>query len=81
MLTIGVDSTAGKQREVNMFVLIVTGLGGNLLSSSAALAKRGRDDHIFVYCAGSRGRKLPVASRPKCFFPGHNPTRTAERTR
>ena len=33
-LTIGVENTAGKQREVNMSVMLVPGLGRNLLSSS-----------------------------------------------
>ena len=39
-LTICVDDTAGIQREVNMSVMLVPGLGRNLLSSSAALANR-----------------------------------------
>ena len=37
-LTIGVENTAGKQREVNMSVMLVPGLGRNLLSTSAAPA-------------------------------------------
>ena len=37
-LTIGVENTASIQREVNMSVMLVPGLGRNLLSSSAALA-------------------------------------------
>ena len=37
-LTIGVENTAGKQQEVNMSVLLVPGLGRNLVSSSAAPA-------------------------------------------
>ena len=36
-LTIGVENTAGIQREVNMSVMLVPGLGRNLLFSSAAL--------------------------------------------
>ena len=64
-LTIGVENSAGKQREVNMSVMLVPGLGRNLLSSSAALAsKRGKDDNICVSCAESKGRKLPVENRP-----------------
>ena len=39
-LTIGIENTAGIQREVNMSVMLVPGLGRNLLSSSAALANR-----------------------------------------
>ena len=38
MLKRSVDDTDSKQREVNMSVLLVPGLGRNLLSSSAALA-------------------------------------------
>ena len=37
-LTIVVENTAGVQREVNMSVMLVPGLGRNLLPSSAALA-------------------------------------------
>ena len=36
-LTLGVENTVGK-REVNMSVMLVPGLGRNLLPSSAALA-------------------------------------------
>ena len=36
-LTIGVENTASIQREVNMSVMLVPGLGRNLLFSSAAL--------------------------------------------
>ena len=39
-LTTGVENTAGIQREVNMSVMLVPGLGRNLLSSSAALGNR-----------------------------------------
>ena len=39
-LTIGVENTAVKEREVNVSVMLVPGLGGNLLSSSAARANR-----------------------------------------
>ena len=39
-LTIGVENTAGIQREGNLSVMLVPGLGRNLLSSSAALANR-----------------------------------------
>ena len=39
MLKLGVDNTDSKQREeVNISVLLVPGLGHNLLSSSAALS-------------------------------------------
>ena len=37
---IGVENTAGIQREVNMSVVLVPGLGRNLLSSSATQANR-----------------------------------------
>ena len=37
-LTIGVEDSAGIQREVDMSVMLVPGLGRHLLSSSAALA-------------------------------------------
>ena len=36
-LTISVENTAGKQREVNMSAMLVPGLGRILLSSSAVL--------------------------------------------
>ena len=39
-LTIGVENTTGIQREVNMSVMLVPGLGRSLLSSSAALENR-----------------------------------------
>ena len=39
-LTIGVENNAGIQREVNMSVILVPGLGRSLLSLSAALANR-----------------------------------------
>ena len=80
-LTICVDGTAGIQREVNMSVMLVPGLGRNLLSSSAAIANRGRDDNICVSCAESKGRILPVKSQPQPVFSGRNPTGTAERIR
>ena len=41
-LTIGVENTTGIQPEVNMSVMLVPGLGRNLLSSSAAPARRRR---------------------------------------
>ena len=37
-LAVGFENIAGKQREVNMPVMLVPGLGRNLLSSSAARA-------------------------------------------
>ena len=39
-LTIGVENNAGIQREVNISVMLVPGLGRSLLSSSAALENR-----------------------------------------
>ena len=36
-LTIGVENTAGIQRDVNMSVMLIPGLGRNLLSSSCLL--------------------------------------------
>ena len=39
-LTICVETNTGKQREVNMFVVLVPGLSRNLFYSSATLANR-----------------------------------------
>ena len=66
-LTIGVENTLGKQREVNMSVMLAPGLGRNLLSSSGA-GKRGRDDNICVSCAKSKGRNVPVETQPYLYF-------------
>ena len=59
-LTIGVENTAGKQREVNMSVALVPGLGRNLPSSSAALAN-GVDTATSAFPAlKAKGENLPL---------------------
>ena len=61
---IGVENTAGKQREVNMSVMLVPGLGRNLLSSSATLANGIETITSAFCCADSKERKLLVKIRP-----------------
>ena len=59
-LTIGVDNTAGKQRRVNISVMLVPALGRNLLSSSAALAI-GVDTTISAFPAlKAKGETFPL---------------------
>ena len=58
-LTLGVENTVGK-REVNMSVMLVPGLGRNLLSSSAALAN-GVETAISAFPAlKAKGENLPL---------------------
>ncbi|CAN0585167.1 unnamed protein product, partial [Laminaria digitata] len=67
-LTIGVENTAGKQREVNMSVLLVPGLGRNLLSSSAALAN-GVETTISSFPAlTAKGENFPLRADNNLYF-------------
>ena len=63
-LTIVVENTAGVQREVNMSVMLVPGLGRILLSSSAALANRVKTIISAFPALRAKERTLPVKSRP-----------------
>ena len=59
-LTIGVKNNAGKQREVNMSVMLARGLGRNLLSSSAAFSK-GFETTISAFPAlKAEGERFPL---------------------
>ena len=77
-LTIGVENSAGKQREVNMSVMLVPGLGRNLLSSSAALAN-GVETTVSAFPAlKAKGENFPLRPGHSLYFSGCSPTETAE---
>ena len=66
-LTIGVENTAGIQREVNMSVMLVPGLGRNL-SSSAALENR-VEMIIFSFPAlRAKGEHFPLRADHNLYF-------------
>ncbi|CAN0303407.1 unnamed protein product, partial [Scytosiphon promiscuus] len=68
MLKLGVDNTDSKQREVNMSVLLVPGLGRNLLSSSAALAN-GVETTISSFPAlTAKGETFPLRADQNLYF-------------
>ena len=77
-LTTGIESTAGKQREVNMSVILAPGLGRNLLSSSAALAN-GVETTVSAFPAlKAKGENFPLRPDHSLYFSGCSPTETAE---
>ena len=77
-LTTGIESTAGKQREVNMSVILAPGLGRNLLSSSAALAN-GVETTVSAFPAlKAKGENFPLRPGHSLYFSGCSPTETAE---
>ena len=58
-LTLGVENTVGK-REVNMSVMLVPGLGHNLLSSSAALANSVKTTISALPALRAKGGHFPL---------------------
>ena len=80
-LTIGVDNTDSRQREVNVSVLLVPGLGRNLLSSSVALANAVETTTYSFPSHTAKGENFPLRDYHNFVFSGRNPTGTAERTR
>ena len=67
-LTIGVENTAGIQREVNMSVVLVPGLGRNLLSSSAALANRVKKIISAFSALRAKGENFPLRADDNMYF-------------
>ena len=67
-LTIGVENTAAQPREVNMSVMLVPGVGRNLLSSSAALSN-GVETIISAFPAlRARGENFPLRADHSLYF-------------
>ena len=67
-LTIGVENTAGVQREANMSVVLVPGLSRSLMSSSAAQANR-VETIIFAFPAlRAKGEHLPSRADHALYF-------------
>ena len=67
-LTIGVENTAGIQRDVNMSVMLVPGLGRSLLSSSAALANRVKTIISAFPALRAKGEHLPSRADHDLYF-------------
>ena len=67
-LTIGVENTSGKEREVNMSVMLVPGLGRNLLSSSAALANGVETTTVAFPALKAKRQNFPLRADHKLYF-------------
>ena len=67
-LTIGIEDTAGIQREVNMSVMLVPGLSRNLLSSSAALANRVETSISAFPALRAKGEHFPLRADHNLYF-------------
>ena len=67
-LTIGVDNTAGIQREVNMSIMLVPGLGRNLLSSPAALANKVETMISAFPALRTKGEHFPLRADHNMYF-------------
>ena len=64
----GVKNTAGMQREVNMSVMLVPGLGRNLLSSSAGLANRVETIISAFPALRAKGEHFPLRADHNLYF-------------
>ena len=67
-LPISVENTAGKHREVNMSVVLVPGLGGNLLYSSAALANEVETIISAFPALRGTGENFPLRANHNLYF-------------
>ena len=67
-LTICVENTAGKQREVSMSVMLVPGLGRNLLSSSATQANRVETIISALPALIAKGEHFPLRPNHNLYF-------------
>ena len=67
-LTIGVENTAGKQREVNMSVMLVPGLSRNLLPSLVALPHGVETTISAIPALRAKGENFPLRANHDRYF-------------
>ena len=79
-LIMGIQNTAGKQRDTNVSGILVPGLGRNLRSSSTALANEIETIPSAFAAPKTKGKNYRL-NPAIIVFSGRNPTGTAERMR